>query len=1351
MAGQGPNIQFGGLNSVQEMVNGIKRVTDDLPRGVQQITQAMVGMNTVLESMTKNLDRFQALTSTQGQMVSGGGTVTPLVPAGANIPNQAQSLEHLKREIDNQLSGVTNLHAPVYHLPQSLRDARKQWESRFTSSVSEGTLNADTETQRRRNLREQAAFIAYDKETSKVAMSLLRGEGAVIPPTPTTVQQPVQTSTPVQPQTQPVSPSFGSGVYSNTERQIAGVSAVVFQKSHLNYDLVDASRVQAEAAKINKDMGQTGKLVSEAAKSTDPIISALGAELKTVIKGFQGVIDKQTAAFAEYNATLVKSKNGDAEATAQLAGKFTELQKATEELTGTNQKLNRTQDELKDRQPPPGGGDDGSGWGKIADKIGKSVASAITLLGSVYSAAKGVEVAAREEAVGKERGIYELKFAQQDLAARRTIESYDRTKPENILKYFGDIAMPGRSEFYGASGRERALGVARQELLDRLTVGKTSLERAQTQAIIGVVGGAATAATGLAMTFAGGASGVGALVTGQGLGLTGQGANQAVSALSNYYQQLQTNEVSQLGGGIAGTWAGSQVFGPVEAQRRARLNALKAYEQIQYDTNRIANEMQDRAVQSDPIAQMALSQNQMMIQAQQQGISMVGPYAWGRHEMLTALYGEQAVGTIAARPLGKTELGFGTGSLGIAKQQTKIDTYTNQLNSLSEARVKMLEELAKAGVEERAGLKVGHGVYDEYAQPSQEGKAAIVRSKQKESFLLENDRAARKVLIDAAQNLSGEGFRLLPMAIEDAKRLGVDIPVVKQTNKDYLDTLIRQRTRVGGEISHGLDAQINAQRWLVEAEQGRENIYAKEKETPVTRETAASRLGLTVPEFMMKSSMLTNVLGPGIQADVGQTEEMVKLSRAGFGSFEQLTGNMAALNQVTSNGQNNMKQLENILSIAVAAGFDKSRTSQMFMSATTNITDSLRLAKGETAASELASSIKYQRTGPEDTERAARRAESGIQQFAEFSTQREGWIGMVRQQMMLQSGATPGQMNIMLGFSSPKMRESVDFLAGVAKRPGQKIHFKDMGLQMLFEAEERKPQYKDMSDTEKREKVARALSEEIQKSDKAPLMFADAYYALAHKDSAYKTADAMGAHLKNEQDTASKLHGSAKRKAMQKVEAEIQKFSRDYGFQWGTYTGNQNPEAMAEVGRTKTIQLRLEKPTAPAADIKKRIEEQNRRFLDPGQVKYTEFLNEIVARDGFSHQLSVEQYKKDVLGKGITLTSKRYGVPMTQEFMEKVNAKQLEDEDFRAIKKQFHIDQKVTQEGLRSDVEDTIRNTTLGDVSKQVDDTRNMGPEQLVRISNYADIGSAVAIAMRERSQAEDAHNKSTSKQGAGE
>lgn len=185
------------------------------------------------------------------------------------------------------------------------------------------------------------------------------------------------------------------------------------------------------------------------------------------------------------------------------------------------------------------------------------------------------------------------------------------------------------------------------------------------------------------------------------------------------------------------------------------------------------------------------------------------------------------------------------------------------------------------------------------------------------------------------------------------------------------------------------------------------------------RQQGFAALEMSPAEYMMHQAQVTNVLGSHRVAGEGsgifgakmeglragsETTEMIRLGRSGLGSFEQQIQSLGAMNKVAG-GENNLENMRKVLTEAVAAGFDKSRTAQQFVAHTTGMMAQMGMVNTGMAARNLSMTSAILGAGEQD-ERTLEMAARGQSALATFSSNMSGVHGALQMLGGAQGGGT---------------------------------------------------------------------------------------------------------------------------------------------------------------------------------------------------------------------------------------------------------------------------------------------------------------------------------------------------------
>lgn len=648
------NFLAGQMKSLEEM----QRTLQGFVPVIQQINQVAAGLGQTMAGVGQSV---QGLT---GQTGAAPGSLPAGVAPTAQAPLYSKSKQI--QEIINVYSGNASLGGPDLPIPENVvreQEKTKHFETQLAATSKESPAY---ELRRRRlefqrmeqeNATRNAAFErvvankilhmpsnASDEEVTKAIKSVTTKSDREAYRTVGGASK-IQDILGRIPERGGIGTSAGdedphSGLrrsvfYSEEQRMEASQAVALGAGRHLGYDITEANRVSKIGQNVPEMMQQAAKAMS----SEDVSQKNLGNQLNEVVKRlstsqqeftkqFQGVHE----ALAQKDILEKTGATGEQKDSAEkvLAERMEALRKTMLGLDDTEKEANRLRKSL------PGGGSDDSGKKpfSLEEKI-KTVAAVASFAGGLYTGWKTIEAATYQEGVGKERAYNENLIASKSLAETRQFESYDMTKPENLLKYRGDVLFPGRTTFLGETGRQRALEIAWQEESDRMNTSHSQYQRGVAGAVSKGAGGLAGVGIGATMGLT---PGVGPLAVAVGVKMGMEGTGQMAGALTDYAQLRGTNTYSQMQGGLAGSLAGDLVWGK-DARRRAELNQAAASSEIQTRVTQRVNELQNMEAQGRQTDLTMLREYQSFQRVQQEGAILVGAKATTREEMLNGLYG----------------------------------------------------------------------------------------------------------------------------------------------------------------------------------------------------------------------------------------------------------------------------------------------------------------------------------------------------------------------------------------------------------------------------------------------------------------------------------------------------------------------------------------------------------------------------------------------------------------------------------------------------------------------------------------------------------------------------------------
>jgi hypothetical protein len=193
--------------------------------------------------------------------------------------------------------------------------------------------------------------------------------------------------------------------------------------------------------------------------------------------------------------------------------------------------------------------------------------------------------------------------------------------------------------------------------------------------------------------------------------------------------------------------------------------------------------------------------------------------------------------------------------------------------------------------------------------------------------------------------------------------------------------------------------------------------------------TPMALMELTGAEYITRHAQLTNALGVGRAASMRELQRVTWMGRAGLGDFQTLLGNVTDIQRVTGGAgtTTGIQRLENVMSQAVAAGFDKSRVAQSFFRTTSELSRSLGLTRLGGMAQYLGFTARTMAVGDRPDERALAEAARGITAYGEYTRQVGGVMGAAKLQGIFGAGVDfAGGAGTLARLSAPEIS---DFLA----------------------------------------------------------------------------------------------------------------------------------------------------------------------------------------------------------------------------------------------------------------------------------------------------------------------------------
>lgn len=248
----------------------------------------------------------------------------------------------------------------------------------------------------------------------------------------------------------------------------------------------------------------------------------------------------------------------------------------------------------------------------------------------------------------------------------------------------------------------------------------------------------------------------------------------------------------------------------------------------------------------------------------------------------------------------------------------------------------------------------------------------------------------------------------------------------------------------------GVGPLASGPQYVVAANNAKVSAALKERDRAAAvvrpyEESAWAARGLSEAEYIGRAAQVSSVMGGrrNTAQTMATTNRIIDISNAGMGDFGQIINNLGALNQTTGQADNT-KKLEQLLSQAVALGFDKSRTGQQFVGAVTDLSRSLGVTETGSLGKSLGLGASILSATGRPNELSLEAARRGISEYAAYSSQSGGFVGAMKMRAAFAGGASFGTgAGILSGKSGEQTMSWLEEL-----EPGKKIT--SAGLQDLL-------------------------------------------------------------------------------------------------------------------------------------------------------------------------------------------------------------------------------------------------------------------------------------------------------------
>lgn len=754
---------------------------------------------------------------------------------------------------------------------------------------------------------------------------------------------------------------------------------------YLKYDIADVGSSQKIAARFQAQEGEIAKrseMLKNAAGPNQEINRTLAIALDKMTQEMKNASNQYLQAMREFQQ--VQATPGVKEDSREFKTAFEKLQMSMERLATTNDDLTRINKSAKEAG---GGGGGGTGRNEFMEKARPWAQAAAGVMGAgiaAYGLYQKTGLAMDEAALGAERAAQVSRGQIGSTLSAMGLASQDMTNPENVLKYRSDLVFGRKYDFIG-TGPSRLIDMARTESIDAMDIARRQKNLNFVGAAGSVITGAGTMIGGAILAGGGAATGAGAVLAAPtGIGMMAAGANQIAGGMSGAIDNAASNRYLQAQGRtIENSFIGRWFHGTERSAANTRfMQAAVAAEEYKKYLERIdeARDAEMREKHSNDL--IAFQERERMADVQQQGAILVGGYGATRGQVLGDIYGPAVPGYDR-----RADLRFGNRSLALADPKEALSSAAVRNIEDSRAKAASAKHKITKAQEILAMVEGGIGLTPTQAKLREEWlSSGFYDSAKNESVDTQAARLANRETARAR-------FEASVPQIATARRV-IEREQAHLTSKEYIPLVYSRAELEKRAEARGAPAQT-------------ETGY-----NPATAmETRTSRLQMSPSEFLGNMNMLTNVLGTstagGLMATGDQTERMIRLSRSGIGSFQNLLGNVAALNQ-TQGGSNNLQTLERVMTAAVQAGFDKSRTAQMFFQTTNELARSVNSANVGVISNSLGLTAAAMSTSGVADEKSLALAASGMKSYADYTGQRSGLVGALKMQGIFGSGGRIG-------------------------------------------------------------------------------------------------------------------------------------------------------------------------------------------------------------------------------------------------------------------------------------------------------------------------------------------------------
>ncbi|CAB5221488.1 Peptidase M23 [uncultured Caudovirales phage] len=641
----------------------------------------------------------------------------------------------------------------------------------------------------------------------------------------------------------------------------------------------------------------------------------------------------------------------------------------------------------------------------IFDK--KAIFGALGAVSAAVSTYFKTEVATRSIGVGSQRIGEMARFGIAGSMQERALDSAMATDAGSLLRYQGDILLPGQTKYLGRGGFNNALEVSGRETNDRLELEKAkhsgSVSSSFTNGVmatgLGIIGGVAL-----------GMAAPGALAVGAVAGL-GTLANGLLGASNDTYSQLTD-------GGLASSFMGPLIYGGRDnAKRVAADNKSRARSQLEQETYENALGLQEAELKANKQNEVAYSTYLQSVKSRKANTTLIGGYSIGAYSSLPFGVEEQYASAINGNhrfsdtPTEETKLKldgpFAAGQNG---------QFFNYLSPKSKSGANIWGRSSPFGPD-RINPKTGVGKEfhngTDYAAPAGTDVPSFVAGKVihsghsktlTNSVMIQDDHGGVATVGHLDKNFLPKVGERIELG-QIIGKVGKYDPKDPHSSGEHIHVKYKNRSGVLVDPETLINPNTMEQ---IATSRKKEADKALTPISTVDITDIHKKYNLDMEQLYNYRARVLNVVNPdSVEAkNISRTTGLLDLQQAGLGSFDTLVGNLGGLNQARGTNDNT-SALREIMTSAVAAGFDRSRSAQQFVESVVDLSGRLGVTDTDSLSKSLSLSSKLMSadiTSDRADEKGLSKAKSAMESLASATSESDGLMGAVKAAVLTRRG-----------------------------------------------------------------------------------------------------------------------------------------------------------------------------------------------------------------------------------------------------------------------------------------------------------------------------------------------------------